>query len=103
NELQRVTPDTMDELLFDELLWVEEAQREHDAFADVLRGADVEVRYVEELLADVVADPAAAADLVARHVTDTTCGPQAVERVRELILAGDPDEIVEHLIGGVTL
>ncbi|MEX0835574.1 MAG: arginine deiminase family protein [Nitriliruptor sp.] len=82
DELRRVTPGTMDELLFDELLWVEEAQREHDAFADVLRGAGVEVRYVEQLLADVVADRAAAEELVARHVTDTTCGPGAVDRVR---------------------
>jgi arginine deiminase len=103
NELRRVTPGTMDELLFDELLWVEEAQREHDAFADVLRGAGVEVRYVEELLADVVRDPDAAAALVSRHVTDTTCGPQAVERVRELILSAPPDRLVELLIGGVTV
>jgi arginine deiminase len=103
NELSRVTPGTMDELLFDELLWLEEAQREHDAFADVLRGAGVQVRYVEQLLADVVADPVAAEALVARHVTDTTCGPQAVERVRELVLSGDATELVEHLIGGVTL
>ncbi|MEX1163673.1 MAG: arginine deiminase [Nitriliruptor sp.] len=103
DELRRVTPGTMDELLFDELLWVEEAQREHDAFADVLRGAGVEVRYVEQLLADVVADRAAAEELVARHVTDTTCGPGAVDRVRELVLGGTRQQLVAHLIGGVTL
>jgi arginine deiminase len=103
DELRRVTPSTMDELLFDELLWVEEAQREHDAFADVLRGAGVEVRYVEELLAEVVTDRAIAEDVVARHVTETSCGPQAVDRVRELLLAGSPTELVDHLIGGVTL
>jgi arginine deiminase len=103
DELRRVTPGTMDELLFDELLWVEEAQREHDAFADVLRGAGVEVRYVEQLLADVVRDPDAAAALVARHVTDVTCGPQAVDRVRELVLSAEPEQLVDHLIGGVTL
>lgn len=103
DELRRVTPDTMDELLFDELLWVEEAQREHDAFADLLRREGVEVRYVEQLLADVVRDPEAAAQLVARHVTDTTCGPQAVDRVRELVLDAAPERLVELLIGGVTL
>ena len=102
-ELGRVTPGTMDELLFDELLWVEEAQREHDAFAEVLRGAGVEVRYVEELLAEVVADPAIAEALVARHVTETSCGPQAVDRVRALLLDCSPIELVEHLIAGVTL
>jgi arginine deiminase len=103
DELRRITPSTMDELLFDELLWVEEAQREHDAFAEVLRAAGVEVRYVEQLLAEVVADPDVAERLVARHVTESTCGPQAVDRVRELLLGAGPKELVDHLIAGVTL
>jgi arginine deiminase len=102
-ELTRITPTNMDELLFDELLWLEHAQREHDAFADLLRGAGVEVLYVEELLADVVADPALARALVHRHVTETTCGPQAVERVRDLLLACEPRQLVDHLISGMTL
>ena len=102
-ELTRITPSNKDELLFDELLWLEHAQREHDAFADVLRAAGVEVLYVEELLAEVAEDPDQARELVARHVTETTCGPQAVERVRDLILGGTSRELVDHLVAGVTL
>jgi arginine deiminase len=102
-ELTRITPTNMDELLFDELLWLEHAQIEHDAFADLLRGAGVEVLYVEELLTEVVADPTLARALVDRHVTETTCGPQAVERVRELLLACAPRQLVDHLISGITL
>jgi arginine deiminase len=103
DELYRITPSTMDELLYDELLWVEEAQREHDAFADVLRGAGVEVLYVEQLLAEVVADPDEARAVVERHVTDTACGPQAVQRIRELLLARDPSDLASGLISGVTV
>ena len=102
-ELARVTPSNKDELLFDELLWVEHAQQEHDAFSEVLRAAGVEVLYVEELLAEVVADRDVAREVVAHHVTETACGPQAVGRVRELLLSGSPRELVDHLIGGVTL
>ncbi len=102
-ELTRITPSNKDELLFDELLWLEHAQREHDAFAAVLKDAEVEVLYVEDLLAEVAADPAQAQALVARHVTDTTCGPQAVDRVRELVLSGSPRQLVDHLVAGVTL
>ena len=40
-ELKRLTPDNAAELLFDDLLWVAEAQAEHDAFADSLRGRGV--------------------------------------------------------------
>src|SRR6266702_470197 len=38
-ELKRLTPDNAADLLFDDVLWVSEAQAEHDAFADALRGA----------------------------------------------------------------
>lgn len=102
-ELRRVTPSTKDELLFDELLWVEAAQEEHDAFAALLTGAGVEVLYLEELLAEVVADPQLAREVVDHHVTEATCGPQAVGRVRELLLGGGPRELADHLIAGVTL
>ena len=63
-ELARITPSNKDELLFDELLWVEHAQVEHDAFTDLLRDSGVEVLLVTDLLAEVVADPAAARAIV---------------------------------------
>jgi arginine deiminase len=101
-ELTRITPSNKDELLFDELLWLEHAQVEHDALAHVLRSSGVEVLYVEDLLAEVLADPSRAEAMVARHVTETVCGPQAVGRVRELLLDGGPGTLVEHLIAGIT-
>ena len=103
-ELRRITPTNMDELLFDELLWVEHAQREHDAFAELLRDNGVEVLHVERLLADLVADEEVAHEIVHRHVTAATCGPQAVERVRSFLLdLDDPEDLVDHLFGGVTV
>src|SRR6056297_3079427 len=93
----------MSELLFDELLWVEEAQAEHDAFAGVLRDAGVEVLYIEELLADVVADRTLARRVIDLHVTGSTCGPQAVDRVRALLVDSEPRALADQLIAGVTL
>ena len=53
-ELERLTIDNKDELLFDDILWVEEAQKEHDAYADLLRDNGVEVVYFRNCLAHVV-------------------------------------------------
>ena len=55
-ELKRLTPRNKDELLFDDVLWVKRARQEHDAFADALVERGVEVLYLEDLLADVLAD-----------------------------------------------
>ena len=53
-ELKRLTPANKDDLLFDDVLWVQRARQEHDAFADVLRERGVEVLYLDELLTDVL-------------------------------------------------
>ena len=54
NELLNLTPDTLGELLFDDIPYLEDAQKEHDAFADALRDNGVEVVYLEDLVAEVL-------------------------------------------------
>lgn len=102
-ELQRITPSNMAELLFDELVWLERAAQEHDAFTDVMRGAGVEVLYLTELLADVLADEGARREVVPQHATVQRLGPTLVPRVRALLLELSPAELAESLIGGVTM
>ncbi len=102
-ELRRVTPSNKDDLLFDELLWVDRAQEEHDAFLRLLTEAGVEVLILQQLLKEVLADPEVAREVVRTHVTDTTCGPLLVDRVRGFLLDLPRAELVSHLIGGIAL
>src|SRR6187200_1472965 len=53
--LQRLTPSNHDELLFDDVLWVERAQHEHDRFVARMRERGVEVFLLHELLAEALA------------------------------------------------
>ena len=53
NELLNLTPDTLEELLFDDIPFLKIAQQEHDAFAKILRDNGVEVVYLENLVAEV--------------------------------------------------
>lgn len=54
--LRRLTPSNCADLLLDNVLWVQRARQEHDAFADTLRDRGVEVLCVGELLAETVKD-----------------------------------------------
>lgn len=54
NELLNLTPDTLSELLFDDIPYLPIAQREHDEFARVLKENGVEVVYLEDLMAEVI-------------------------------------------------
>ncbi len=58
-ELLNLTPNTLDELLFDDIPYLKVAQEEHDAFAAVLRDNGVEVVYLEDLMAQVLDQDAA--------------------------------------------
>lgn len=53
-ELLNLTPDSLERLLFDDIPFLEVAQAEHDAFAQVLRDNGVEVVYLEDLMAEVL-------------------------------------------------
>lgn len=54
NELLNLTPDTLQELLFDDIPYLPVAQREHDEFARVLKENGVEVVYLENLMTEVI-------------------------------------------------
>ena len=101
-ELKRLTPDNAAELLFDDLLWVSEAQAEHDAFAAALRARDVRVHYYGELLAQTMAIDAAR-DYVLERVFDPRLqGPLAVETLRATLGSLDGEALAGFLIGGIT-
>ena len=54
DELLNLTPNTLEELLFDDIPFLKVAQEEHDAFAKILRDEGVEVVYLEDLMAEVL-------------------------------------------------
>ena len=53
-ELLNLTPDTLGRLLFDDIPFLPEAQKEHDEFVEILRNNGIEVVFLEDLMADVL-------------------------------------------------
>ena len=102
--LQRLTPANHDDLLFDDVLWVEQAQREHDAFVQVLRERGTEVYYVHDLLAETLAaSDEARCKLIEAVASPYTVGWSICDEVRECLSGLDPRTLATHLIGGMTV
>lgn len=57
-ELEKLTPDYLSQLLFDDIPWLKKMRVEHDEFADTLRQRGTQVYYVEELLTEVLQNAA---------------------------------------------
>jgi arginine deiminase len=102
-ELRRITPANRADLLFDELVWVDRAQAEHDAFADLLRSEGVDVRLLAELLTETLADTGLRTTVIERLATADTCGVELVDRVRGHLADQPPGELTTSLLGGVTV
>jgi arginine deiminase len=103
--LKRLTPDNHDELLFDDVLWVERAQWEHDQFVARMRERGTEVFYVQDLLGEALAagTPDKKRRLIERVANEYTVGVALVDDVRSLLDGMAPDVLAKHLIGGLTV
>lgn len=53
-ELEHLSPNTMENLLFDDIPYLQQAQKEHDHFASLLRENGAEVVYLEDLAAEAL-------------------------------------------------
>jgi arginine deiminase len=101
-EHRRLTPSNAEELLFDDVLWVERAEEEHDAFVDVMRKRGVEVYEAETLLAEALAAPEARFWVIDHVLNEREVGLNAADRAREWIEAADHADAANFLIGGIT-
>lgn len=101
-ELERLTPATKDEYLFDDVLWVSRAREEHDAFVRVLRGEGVQVHLFGDLLLETVAIPAAREYILDRTLDERVYGPVAISVLRDLFDSMEPTTLARHLVGGVS-
>ena len=102
--MKRLTPSNHDELLFDDVLWVERAQWEHDQFVKAMRDRGIEVYYHVDLLAEALA----ASEVARRNViqlvaSEYTVGWSLMDEVREFLMKVEPSVLATHLVGGLTI
>jgi arginine deiminase len=101
-EHTRLTPSNAEELLFDDVLWVRQAKKEHDAFCEVMRERGVEVFLAEELLTEALARPDARTWVADHVLNEREVGVGAARRAREWLDTASAAEAADFLIGGIT-
>lgn len=102
-ELQRLTPRNNDALLFDGLPWVAKAQREHDAFAEVLRSRGVEVMLLADLLTEALAHSGAARmHGISAAVDARRLGVPLAQELSSYLRTLPPVDLARILMAGMT-
>lgn len=97
----RLTPSNCDDLLFDDVMWVEMAKRDHLDFIAKMRARGIEVIEMHEILAETLEVPEAKKWILDQQIVPNEVGPGLVEDVRAFLESLSAQKLAEHLIGGL--
>ena len=102
-EIENLTPDLMDRLLFDDIPYLEVARQEHDAFAKILSDNGVEVLYLENLAAEAIEDASVKERFVDEFIKEAgILGEKKKQLVKELLLNCKTNrELVDKMMEGI--
>ena len=98
----RLTPTNCDDLLFDDVMWVQNAQRDHFDFMMKMRERGVEVLELHNLLAETLEIPEAKVWLLDRKITPNEVGLGLVTETRAYLESLESRELATMMIGGMS-
>ena len=101
-ELENLMPEYLERLLFDDIPYLKEAQKEHDAFADCLRSQGVEVVYLTDLVVESLTDGDVRRELLRQFLDEADIQDSRTREAVEEYLSAMPDqEMVPAMMAGV--
>ena len=100
---QRLTPGNCHGLLFDDVLWVHEAQKDHYDFALKMRERGVEVLDLHDLLKETLEVRKARDFVLDRRITANTVGIGTAIAIRPWLDEMPAADLANHLIGGIAI
>ncbi|HEY5841095.1 MAG TPA: arginine deiminase [Mycobacterium sp.] len=99
---ERLTPSNCDDLLFDDVLWVQNARRDHFDFMDKMRERDVEVVELHNLLTETMEIAEAKAWLLDRKIVANEVGLGLIDDTRGYLDSLESRKLADLLIGGMS-
>ena len=98
---KRLTPDNCHDLLFDDVIWVEEAQKSHANMVKMMRERGTHVIEVHEALTEILSNKTAREWILDRKITANSVGPCLKKDLRDWLDEMPSEQLAEHLIGGI--
>lgn len=102
-ELENLMPDYLEQLLFDDIPFLKQAQKEHDFFAETLRNKGVDVLYLEDLAAESLTSTGLKEQFVAEYLQEANIQSENTRKVIEeyLLSISDNRELIDRTMAGL--
>jgi len=99
---QRLTPSNCDALLFDDVLWIDVAKRDHFDFVTKMRDRGIEVVEMHNLLTETVAIPEARKWILDNQIVPNQVGLGLIDELRSFLEELPHRKLAETLLGGLS-
>ncbi|WP_296431033.1 arginine deiminase [Yoonia sp.] len=100
---RRLTPENCKDLLFDDVFWVKQAQKDHDVFTDTMRDEGVEVLDVNELLAQTLDITEGRKWILDHRITPDQVGVGMTSALRDWMDELSGPRLADYLLGGLAI
>ncbi|WP_071461287.1 arginine deiminase [Bacillus massilinigeriensis] len=101
-EVENLTPEYLQRLLFDDIPYLPIIQREHDYFAETLKNRGIEVLYLEKLVSETLSNSDIKNQFLDEMLAESQMSANgATATLKEYLLSFSTQEMVDKIMGGV--
>lgn len=101
-ELENLTPDSLQRLLFDDIPFLDVAQKEHDAFSEILKSEGVRVSYLDQLFAESIINDQVKSSIINKVLVDAHIEDVKVAAaLKEYLSSKDHFDLSQSLMWGI--
>ncbi|MFD3445314.1 arginine deiminase [Microbacteriaceae bacterium 4G12] len=101
-EVENLTPDYLQRLLFDDIPYLPMIQKEHDYFANALKNRGIEVLYLEKLMAESLQTKEIREQFVSEMLIESKAKVNgSFANLKEYLLSFSNEELVDKVMSGV--
>ena len=100
---QRLTPSNCDEMLFDDVFWVQAAKADHHDFTTKMEDHGVEVLEMHQMLSDILKNEAAFNWIFQHKFTENQIGIGMTDELKSWLKGLPTDKQAEFLVGGIAV
>ncbi|ARM71689.1 TPA_asm: arginine deiminase [Listeria monocytogenes] len=101
SELENITPEYLESLLFDDIPYLKMMQKEHDFFAKTMKDSNIEVLYLEKLAAEALREANNKESFLTKMIKESNQMDESALYVRDYLMSFDEDEMVRKLMAGL--
>ena len=101
-EVENLTPEYLERLLFDDIPYLPAIQKEHDYFAQTLRNRGIEVVYLETLLAEALHNTELREQFIEDILEESKANVNSTfYHLKEYLLSLPNEQLVEKIMSGI--